>query len=165
MAYIDHAYYTALYGDIPESDFNRLSWDACRVLDNHTTGADGMCKLKYAFPTDADAAEAVKRCACALVKVLQQIEIAEQAAETARGYQNTANGLMGKVISSVTSGAESITYATGNRSERNSTAIDKAASDQAEQKVLLRGIVRDYLSGVVDANGVKLLYMGVYPRV
>lgn len=166
MAYIDRAYYTALYGDIPESDFNRLSWEACRALDNHTTGVDGVKKLATAFPTDEYQAEAVKRCACKLVSLLHQIETAEKAAAEGRGYQETANGLRGKVIASITSGAESVSYATGSRSEKAATTvIDKAAADQAEKNRLIRETVRAYLSGIGDANGVRLLYMGVYPHV
>jgi hypothetical protein len=42
--------------------------------------------------------------------------------------------------------------------------IDAAAADRTERKKLLAGIVWDYLRGIDDANGVNLLYMGMYPR-
>lgn len=160
--YIDHKYYTSLYGEIAETDFNRLAFDACRVLDNHTTGADGFKKLRYVFPTDADDAESVKRCACKLLNILHGIENAEKAAAQSKGYTETENGLQGRVIASVSSGSESVSYATGAAAV---TAIDKAVADPAQQKRLLADTVREYLSGVADSNGVKLLYMGVYPRV
>lgn len=160
--YMDYEFYTSLYGEIAEADFNRLAFDACRVLDDHTTGADGFRKLKYVFPTDADDAESVKRCACKLLHILHGIETAEKAAAQSKGYTETENGLQGRVIASVSSGSESISYATNSGSN---TAIDKAVADPAQRKRLLADAVREYLSGVADANGVKLLYMGVYPRV
>lgn len=160
--YIDYSYYTSLYGEISEQDFNRLVFDACRILDNLTTGADGFRKLKYAFPEDQDDLEAVKRCAARLVSILWQVEKAEKSAYLANEYTETENGLKGRVIASVSSGAESISYATG---KQNSTIIDKAVSDPVEKKRLLSKTVGEFLSGVQDANGVNLLYMGVYPHV
>jgi hypothetical protein len=47
----------------------------------------------------------------------------------------------------------------------NATMIDKALSDPAVKEKLFRDTIREGLSGVADANGVNLLYMGVYPRV
>ena len=44
MTYIDYEYYASLYGDsaMEETVFSRFSYDACRRLDNETTGADGV---------------------------------------------------------------------------------------------------------------------------
>jgi hypothetical protein len=156
MAYFDIEFYRQNYGDIDEKAFNRLSFDACRKLDNHTTGADGVKKLRHAFPVDEDDIEAVKRCGCKLVHLMTQMEAAEQS----MGYEATENGTRGKVISSVSAGNESISYSVG-----NATMIDKALSDPAVKEKLFRDTIREYLSGVADANGVSLLYMGVYPRV
>lgn len=160
MAYIDLEYYASLYGEIP-ADFNRLSWEACRRLDAATTGIDGVKKLKAAFPTDEDDAETVKRCACAVVGLLDQIEKAEKSATAARGYEETESGMRGKVISSMSAANESISYATA--ASNSATAIDKAVSSMADREAMVSGIIRDYLSGVTDANGVNLLYMGPYP--
>ena len=156
MAYFDIDFYRQNYGDIDEAAFNRLSFDTCRKLDNHTTGVDGVKKLRHAFPIDEDDIEAVKRCGCKLVYLMTQMEAAEQS----MGYEATENGIRGKVISSVSAGNESISYSTG-----NATMIDKALSDPAVKEKLFRDTIREYLSGVADANGVNLLYMGVYPRV
>ena len=163
MSYIDYEFYTSLYGEIPEADFNRLSWEACRKLDVLTTGIDNVKKLKVAFPTDEGDAEAVKRCACALVDILYQIKQAEETAKSASGYIETENGLQGKVISSVSAGNESISYAVG-KSATAETWIDKALSDSAELDKKIDGTIREYLSGISDANGVNLLFMGEYPR-
>lgn len=164
MAYIDYKFYTSLYADpsFTETDFNRLCWDACRKLDMETTGIDGVKKLKTAFPVDEDDAEAVKRCACKLVNLMHQIEEAERSVSSGRGYVETENGLQRKIVSRVESGSESISYM---ESQGGTMLIDKAVSDKSVQDKLLRDTIREYLSGVRDANGVNLLYMGVYPCV
>ena len=164
MAYVDYAYYQFLYGDsaIPEADFKRLSGKACRLVDVLTTGIDGVRKLEVAFPTDEYDAENVKTCICELVVKLNAFEKAEQSAQEAAGYTKTENGLQGKIISSISSGNESISFANGS-SGRTETAFDKAVSDRTEQEELLKSIIRYYLSGIADANGVNLLGRGKYP--
>lgn len=166
VKYVDYAYFKGLYyGDVlSERDFNRLSWDAYRKLDAATTGVDGVRKLSAAFPTDEYDAEAVKRCACKLIYLSYKMEEAERVMSQGRGYTETENGLRGKVISSVSAGNESISYATGNSSS-SATLIDKALSDKAVQDKLFQDTIREYLSGIADANGVNLLYMGRYPAV
>lgn len=159
--YITFDEYTVLYGPIEEWIFNRLAFDACRVMDIHTTGIDNVKKLRSYFPTDEDDAEAVKHCASRMVNILYQIHQTEVAAMESRGYESTEQGMRGKVISSVSAGNESISYSTG---ASTSTAIDAAAKDKNARDKLLADIVWEYLSGVADANGVNLLYMGMYPR-
>lgn len=162
MAYIDYEYFTSLYPEIPEADFNRLSWEVSRKMDVLTTGIDNVKKLKVAFPTDEDDAEAVKRCACELLHIFQQLEKAEKTARSASGYTETEDGLKGKVISSQTAGTTSISYAVG-KSATAETWLDKALSDSAELDKKISGTIREYLSGISDANGVNLLFMGEYP--
>lgn len=159
MAYIRKDFYEGIYGEIDEKAFDRLSWDACRLLDLYTTGVDGVKKLKSYFPTDEDDATAVKRCGCKLVNMLYQIEAAEAAASAGQGYEQTDQGMRGKVIAAISAGNESITYST----KTAETAIQKAAGDEYYRKVLMRDTIREYLSGITDANGVNLLYMGKYP--
>lgn len=159
--YIKFDEYTALYDPIEERDFNRLAFEACRFIDRITTGVDGVKKLRVAFPADEDDAAAVKYCACKVINVLYQIQEAEKSASLARGYKETANGVQGKIVSSITAGNESISFA----SAGGATAVDKAVTDLAERNRLIDSVVRESLSGVSDANGVNLLYMGVYPRV
>ena len=72
-----------------------------------------------------------------------------------------SGALRGKVVSSVSSGSESISYIA--KSESGSTLVDTVLADKAAQDKLYRDIVRDYLSLVPDANGINLLYAGVYP--
>ena len=159
--YITLAGYTQLYSTMDETLFNRLSFDACRVMDLHTTGIDNVKKLQKFFPTDEYDAEAVRHCAAKIINLLHQIHKAELSAAEVSGYESTAQGMRGKVISSVTAGNESISYAAVNPS---ATAIDAAVKDKTAKDKLLAETVLDYLRGVSDDNGVNLLYMGEYPR-
>lgn len=158
MTYIDIAKYTQLYGLIPFEVFNRLAWDASRTLDRYTTGIDNVKKLSVAFPTECCDAESVRRCCAKLINIMHQIEQVTNAA----GFVETENGLRGKVISSVSAGNESVSYSVG--SSAMVTEIEKAALDPAVRERLFDNAIRSCLSGVTDANGVNLLYMGRYPR-
>ena len=162
MTYIDIAYYTGMYGAIPAEDFNRLVWDASRTMDRYTTGVDNVSKLRAAFPADEIVAESVRRCCANLVNTMRQIEQAKTAATQARGCVETENGLRGKVISSVSAGNESVSYSVG--SSAIMTEIDKAVADCSAREELFCKIIKSHLTGMADANGVNLLYMGRYPR-
>lgn len=158
MAYVDIESYIALYGEIEETAFNRLLWDASRLLDSETSGVDGYRKLKYAFPTDEEDAETVRRCACVLINTMDRVEAAETAA---RNYfvEREDGTVVGKVVSSMSSGSESVSYSTAGIS----TVLDKVISGELNADELYRSTIRRYLSGIRDANGVNLLYGGVYP--
>lgn len=153
--------YNAIYDPIDERTFNNLSFEACRVMDVHTTGIDNVKKLKRFFPTDPDSAEAVKRCAAKLVNTLHQIQQAEASAAMGRGYTQTDQGLRRQIISRVEAGNEAISYS---ETKNANTEIDAAVADRTARDRLLAGIVKDYLQGVQDANGINLLYMADYPR-
>ena len=154
---VDYEYYMALYGReaVKEAEFNRLLWDASRKVENYTTGADGVNKLKLFFPTDRDSAESVKRCICKLIDAMHRISIAEEAAS---GYISRADGtVQGKVVTSISAGNESISF-----SADKNNAIGRAVSDMQEREAIYRNIIQEYLSGVKDSNGINLLYMGRY---
>ena len=159
--YITLEEYTAMYDTIDASLFNRLEFEARRVMDLHTTGVDNIKKLKRFFPTDSDHAEAVKHCAAKLVNTFYQIQQAEASAAMGRGYTQTEQGLRRQIISRVEAGNEAISYS---ETKNADTEIDAAVSDRIARDRLLAGIVWDYLRGIEDANGVNLLYMGMYPR-
>ena len=163
MAYVDYEYYKSLYGEkvIPETDFKRLLWDAEREVDKATSGVDGVQKLRVAFPTSDYDAEAVKRCVCALVDFLNQMDIAERNANSTGQYTERADGsLQGKVISSVSAGNESISYAVGKSAD---TAVSNAIKDLQSKDAAIYQFITSKLSGVSDANGVNLLFGGRYP--
>lgn len=168
MAYVNYEYYSELYGDnaVSESDFNRLLWECEKRVNNLTTGVDGVRKLKIAFPTDEDDAEAVMRCICKLVEIAAKIEAAEAALSEATGYitDESTGTVRGKVITSKSSGSESISYSAGSTtSGSTATLIDKALADKDIQDRLYRDTITEYLSGVSDANGINLLFAGAYP--
>lgn len=156
--YITFEEYSALYDPIDEKLFNRLAFDACRVMDMHTTGIDNVKKLKRFFPTEEDDVQAVKHCAAKLIDTLHQIHNAEESA--AGAYENSEMGIRGKYIQSITAGNESISYTSGDTSK---TAIDSAVADKTRRDKLLADIVWEYLRGVRDSNGINLLFMGSYP--
>ena len=163
MAYVDFGYYKTIYGEkaVTEADFNRLSWYAEREIDKATSGVDNVRKLKVAFPTNEEDAEAVKRCVCALVDFLNQMETAERNANSVGQYTERADGsLQGKVVSSVSAGNESISYAVGKSAD---TAISNAIKDLQSKEVAIHQLIASRLSGVSDANGVNLLFGGRYP--
>ena len=165
MKYIDYEYYKSLYGDkaLGEADFNRIGWDAEREIDKATSGIDNVKKLQVAFPLKEEDAEAVKRCVCALVDFLKQIENAESDANSVSGLVERADGSMqGKVVSSVSAGNESITYAVGKSSD---TAISNAIKDLHSKDMAIYQFISSRLVGIADANGVNLLYNGPYPYV
>ena len=144
--YVDYEFYKTLYGaTVDETVFNRLIWNAEKLVKNAVTGVDGRCKLDFAFPDVAYDAEAVKRCECALVDIMAKIEKAETEAEG------------NKTVKSVSAGNESISYDTG------SGLIGKVLSNKSAQARLYADTINEYLRGTKDKNGVNLLFGGAYP--
>ena len=144
--YVDYEFYKTLYGTtVDETVFNRLIWNAEKLVKNAVTGVDGRCKLDFAFPDVAYDAEAVKRCECALVDIMAKIEKAETEAEG------------NKTVKSVSAGNESISYDTGSGLIRN------VLSDKSAQSRLYADTINEYLRGTKDKNGVNLLFGGAYP--
>ena len=164
MSYVEYEYFKKLYGsEISESDFNVLSFSACRKIDYYTTGVDGIKKLRIAFPIEEEASESVKRCVCSLINLLNDIKKAERSANDAIGYVQKEDGMLqGKVVTSISAGNEKTSYSVGSA---NATLIGQAVSDMVVREKLLRDIIKEYLSGVTDSNGVNLMYMGTYPCV
>ena len=157
--YIDYEYYKSLYGEkaIPETDFNRLLWDAEREINKATSGIDGVKKLKVAFPTDKEDAEAVKRCIVGLLNKLYELEEKEKKINLLSQYTKREDGsFQGKIVSSVSAGNESISYTVGKSSE----TILKSTR---EKELEIYQFITSKLSGTSDANGVNLLFAGRYP--
>lgn len=128
--YVDYEFYKTLYGTtVDNTVFNRLIWNAEKLVKNAVTGVDGRCKLDFAFPDVAYDAETVKRCECALVDIMAKIEKAETEAEG------------NKTVKSVSAGNESISYDTG------SGLIGKVLSDKSAQARLYADTINEYLRG------------------
>lgn len=147
MAYITKSEYEALYGAISAGDFTRLSYDASRLMDYMTTGIDNVKKLQ-AYPPAGDD---VMMCCAKLISLMKTIESLDGATEREDGT------VVSKAVSSISSGSESMSF--------GSNAISAAATDITARNTLLADTVKAYLSGIEDANGVNLLYMGRYPNV
>ena len=158
--YITYDDYLGFYEPIDEAQFRRLELEACRVIDRHTTGVDNVKKLRDYFPTNEADAEAVRLCISQIIHTLNKIQQASDTAVVTCGYEVTPDGMRGKIVTSISAGNESISYST---SSASATVFDTAAKDVTARNKLLADIVRENLSGVEDANGVRLLYMGRYP--
>lgn len=157
--YADYDYYSTEYGGkMSADDYKRFSRRAERRIDGITGN-----KLQFAFPNNERDIEAVKDCVCELADFLWQIETYNQSAMESMGTVAQADGTVkGKIITSISSGSESIGYSAAGSA---STAISDAAKDKKVADTMVYGIVRDGLGGVPDSNGVNLLYAGIpYPR-
>lgn len=157
--YTDFTYYTTEYGGKTiksEDDFNHFARKAERRLDAITGN-----KLQFAFPVEEWCIEAVKDCMCELTEFLYQVDEYQTSAMESMGTVAQADGTVkGKVVSSISSGSESISYSTGGSA---STSVMEAAKDKKVMDAQIYGIVQNGLSGVPDANGVNLLFAGAYP--
>lgn len=155
--YADYEYYQTEYGGkMSADDFKRFGRRAERRIDGITGN-----KLQFAFPTNKRDVEVVKDCVCELADFLYQIDAYNAAAMESMGTVAQADGTVkGKVITSISSGSESIGYSASGSS---STATMEAAKDKKVADTMIYGMVRDSLGGVPDANGVNLLYAGAYP--
>lgn len=155
--YADYEYYSTEYGGkMSADDYKQFGRRAERRIDSITSG-----KLQFAFPTNEQDADAVKDCVCELADFLYQIDSYNTAAMESIGTVTQADGTVrGKVVTSISSGSESIGYSAAGSV---STATMEAAKDKKAADVMVHSIVCDNLGGVPDANGVNLLYAGAYP--
>lgn len=146
--FVDYEYFTNLYGkSVEETTFNRLLWNAEKLVRDATTGVDGRCKLDFAFPDKETDAETVKRCVCAVVDLMARVDKAETEADG------------NKVVKSVSAGNESITY------DVKGGIIGAVLTDKTAQAKLYTDTIREYLRNTKDKNGVNLLFGGIYPYV
>lgn len=158
--YADFTYYQTEYlGTTVESaeDFARFGRRAERILDTYTGD-----KLRFAYPTDERAINAVKNCFCALAEFLYQVAVYQTAQLDSVGTVAQSDGTVkGKVVSSISSGSESIGFSTGGSV---GTSVSESAKDKKYMQTMMYSIVQEYLSWVPDANGINLLYAGAYTR-
>lgn len=158
--YADFNYYTTKYGGKvigSADDFNHFERKAERRIDTITGN-----KLQFAFPTKKKDKETIKDCVCDLADFLFQLDSYQSAANDSAGVVIQADGTVtGKVVTSISSGSESISYSAKGGAD---TSLMEAAKDKKKADSLIISMVRDGLGGVLDANGVNLLYSGIpYP--
>lgn len=158
MAYADYQFYTEkYYGDtVPESDFQKYAERASDRIDAIT-----FDRLVNGFPEEERAVTKVKKAVCAVTEALYQIDRIKKSSMESVGTVTREDGtVVSKAVSSISSGSESISFATGSSGGAESI-YGQAAVDKKVESVLLYQVAMEYLSGVTDKKGICLLYAGL----
>lgn len=164
MAYADYEFYTTSYfgSVVPETDFPRLSERASDFVDTMTFN-----RLVDGLPTNERSQKRVKKAVCSLSELMYQIELAENnATNAAVSGTSTAIGSGGSttgIVTSVSSGSESISYATPQQigaSAKEWSTVYAAAGDVQKTNDLLLKTALPLLMGVRTDEGIPILYAG-----
>lgn len=165
MAYADYDFYTTSYfgSVVPETDFSRLAERASDFVDTMT-----FDRLVDGLPTNERSHKRIKKAVCSLAELMYQIELAEKnAANAAASGASTTIGSGGSatgIVTSVSSGSESISYATPQQigaSAKEWSAVYAAAGDVQKTNDLLLKTALPLLMGVRTDDGIPVLYAGV----
>lgn len=164
MAYTDFTFYENTYHGnvVPAEDFDRIADRASDFLDTIT-----FDRLADGLPSDERAATKVQKAVCAVCDKLYQLELADKQALSAASGGISSGGSGGAtsgVITSRSSGSESISYASPSEMANGAktwSAVYQAVGDETLTNKLLYSAAKLYLMGVKDNNGVNLLYAGV----
>ena len=166
MAYADYDFYTtSYYGNVvPGGDFLRLAQRASDYIDTITHG-----NLRYGLPVDEYSLDRLKKAVCAVAEKMYDLELAERNATNAAMNSNEmvtvgANGKSTGIVTSVSSGSESISYATPQQigaGAKEWSAVYAAAGDVQKTNDLLLKTALPLLMGVRTDDGIPILYAGV----
>ena len=164
MAYADYEFYTTSYfgSVVPETDFPRLAERASDFVDTMT-----FDRLVDGLPTNGRSQKRIKKAVCSLAELMYQIELAEKNAVSQASASATdicAGGKSTGVVTSVSSGSESISYATPQQigaSAKEWSAVYAAAGDIQKTNDLLLKTALPLLMGVRMDDGIPVLYAGV----
>ena len=164
MAYADYEFYTkSFFGNfVPESDFIRLAERASNFLDTLT-----FDRLTDGLPTPEKYQKRIKKAVCAVAEIYYQLDLAQKqalAAASDASAATDANGTTTGIITSKSSGSESISYATAQQTgaaAKEWSAVYSAAGDTKAVNKLLSDAAMLYLMGVVTDDGTPLLYAGL----
>ena len=165
MAYADYEFYTTSYfgSVVPGTDFPRLAEKASDFVDTMT-----FDRLVDGLPTDERSQKRIKKAVCSLAELMYQIELAEKnATNAAVSGASTVIGSGGSttgIVTSVSSGSESISYATPQQigaSAKEWSAVYAAAGDVQKTNDLLLKTALPLLMGVRTDDGIPILYAGV----
>lgn len=153
MAYCDYDFYTNKYlgNVITEADFPRLSERASEKLDRLTFDRLSVSEDGTIETLDEKTSTRVKKAVCKIAEILNDIDVYEKASRELAGYEHTENGQRGKVITSISSGSESISYSV---KETSNSIVGAVLTDKKAQERLFYDIAVEYLSGT------GLLYAG-----
>lgn len=165
MAYADYDFYTeSYYGNVvPEADFPRLAERASDFVVLMTSD-----RLANGLPTDERSQKRIKKAVCSLAEKMYQIELAERnATNAAVSGTSTAIGSGGSttgIVTSVSSGSESISYATPQQKASGAkewSAVYAATGDVQKTNDLLYKTALPLLMGVRTDEGIPVLNAGV----
>lgn len=165
MAYADYEFYTTSYfgSVVPEADFPRLAEKASDFIDTMTFN-----RLVDGLPTNERSQKRIKKAVCSLTELMYQIELAEKnATNAATSGTSTMFGAGGNstgIVTSVSSGSESISYATPQQKASGAkewSAVYAAAGDVQKTNDLLLKTALPLLMGVRTDEGVPILYAGM----
>ena len=164
MAYADYKFYTESFGNVvPETDFPRLAEKASDFVDIMT-----FDRLVDGLPTNERSQKRIKKAVCSLAELMYQIELAEKNATNAavNGTSTVigSGGSMTGIVTSVSSGSESISYATPQQkasSAKEWSAVYAAAGDIQKTNDLLLKTALPLLMGVKTDDGIPVLHAGV----
>lgn len=138
--FADYAFYKdKYYGNvISEEDFPRLSERASDKLDYIC-----MNRISERFSEfDETLLAKVKKAVCRLAEVMKDIEDAEKAYRDSVGFETVNGAMRGKTISSISAGAESITYS---NASAQTSMVAATLTDKKAQDSLMFEVVRDYI--------------------
>ena len=165
MAYADYEFYTTSYfgSVVPETDFPRLAERASDFVDTMT-----FDRLVDGLPANERSQKRIKKAVCSLAELMYQIELAEKnAANAAASGTSTTIGSGGSttsIVTSVSSGSESISYATPQQKAAGAkewSAVYAAAGDAQKTNDLLLKATLPLLMGVRTDEGIPILYAGL----
>ena len=153
MAYCDYDFYKNKYlgNVITEADFPRLSERASEKLDRLTFDRLSISEDGTIETLDEKTSTRVKKAVCKIAEILNDIDVYEKSSRELAGFEQTENGQRGKVITSVSSGSESISYSV---KETSNSIVGAVLTDKKAQERLFYDIAVEYLSGT------GLLYAG-----
>lgn len=162
MAYADYKFYTESFGNVvPEADFPRLAERASDFVDLMTSD-----RLVDGLPKNEHSQKRIKKAVCSLAELMYQIELAEKNAINQASANVTDTNTGGKstgIITSVSSGSESISYATPQQigaGAKEWSAVYAVAGDVQKTNNLLLKTALPLLMGVRTNEGIPILNAG-----
>lgn len=164
MAYADYKFYTESFGNVvPETDFPRLAERASDFVDTMT-----FDRLVDGLPENERSQKRIKKAVCSLAETMYQIELAEKnATNAAVSGTSTVIGSGGSttgIVTSVSSGSESISYATPQQKALGAkewSTVYATVGDVQKTNNLLYKTALPLLMGVRTDEGIPILYAGL----
>lgn len=163
MAYCDYYFYTKKYlgNVIAEADFPRLIKRASKEFDyltrdRLTVNVDGdIVRTECGVLVDEKMADDVKEACCRIAELIGEIELYEKSIRDSVGYSYDDGTLKGKVVTSISSGSESISYASGNSDAVKNSLVGAVLTNEMAQHRLFLNEIRKYVGKY------HLLYAGL----